>query len=74
MKKRLVHLACLFILLPVLPIFFLRTALQACVDFLDWTTEGRAWCQPFVDASEWFGNRFDPPRRRPSAERKSERS
>ena len=42
MKRRLVHLVCIFILFPILPIFLLRTILQACVDFLDWTVEGRA--------------------------------
>lgn len=57
-RRRGVHLVCLCIMLPVLPLYFLRQGLQAGVDFIDWITEGRAWCQPLLRASDWIENRF----------------
>lgn len=61
MRRNLIFLCQILIMSPLLPIYFLRTGLQACVDFLDWTTVGRAWCQPFFDAVEWVDRKYSRP-------------
>lgn len=52
MKRRAASLLCVLILGPILPLYLLRAIAQGVVDMLDWATEGRAWCRPFLLACE----------------------
>lgn len=59
MRRRFIHLGCLVILLPVLPFYALRIALQAGIDGIDWLVEDRAWSRALVCATDWFESRFE---------------
>ena len=58
MKRRFTSLLCIIVLGPILPLYFLRALAQGIVDGLDWATEGRAWCRPFLAACEAIERRF----------------
>jgi hypothetical protein len=52
-KRVVASLICLFILGPMLPLYFLRNLAEWTVYFLDWAVEGRAWTKPFLVACDW---------------------
>jgi hypothetical protein len=58
MKRRFASLLCIIVLGPILPLYFLRTLAQGIVDGLDWMTEGRSWCRPFLAGCEAIERRF----------------
>jgi hypothetical protein len=46
------------VLTPALPFYFVKLAAESLAALMDWMVEGRAWVQPFADASLWVQRRF----------------
>ena len=57
-KRKAASALCLLVLAPILPLWFLRALAQATVDGLDWLTEGRAWCKPFLSCCDRIETAF----------------
>lgn len=53
MKRRLVHLICFFILLPMMPLLLLKIFGEKLMDFMDWIVEGRWLFVKLVDFATW---------------------